>query len=80
MQGVNGATVSQNTIGNFSGTESEDDQGIWLATGTINATVDRNTIKNLNYSGTGGYGCHGIAVSTARPARTSLSRTTWSTT
>ena len=65
MQGVNGATVSQNTIGNFSGTESEDDQGIWLATGTINATVDRNVVKNLVYTGTGGYGCHGIAVSTA---------------
>ena len=64
MQGINGATVTQNTIGNFSGTESEDDQGIWLATGTINATVDSNTIKNLNYTGTGGYGCHGIAVST----------------
>ena len=64
MQGVNGATVTQNTIGNFSGTESEDDQGIWLATGTINATVDSNTIKTLKYTGTGGYGCHGIAVST----------------
>lgn len=47
MQGVNGATISQNTIGNFSPIEGENDKGIWLATGTGNATVSGNTVSNL---------------------------------
>lgn len=65
MQGVNTAIVSQNTISNFDGTSAEDDKGIWLATGCINATVERNNISALNYTGTGGYGGHGILVTTA---------------
>src|SRR5205085_1972420 len=42
MQGVNGATVSQNTVGNLDKTNDENDIGIWLASGTINATVSGN--------------------------------------
>ncbi len=48
MQGVNGATVSNNTIGNFDATTAESDVGIWLATGSINATVSGNTVSNLS--------------------------------
>ena len=62
MQGVDGATVSNNKIANFDGTNSEDDRGIWLASGTINAIVEKNEIYSLNYTGTVGYGCYGIAV------------------
>ncbi len=65
LQGVDGGTVENNTIGNFSGTESEDDKGIWLATGTVNTNVLRNTITNLNYTGTGGYGGQGIYISSS---------------
>lgn len=64
MQGVNGAQVVGNTIANFDGTSSEDDRGIWLATGTTNAVVDHNLVYTLKYTGTGGYGCYGVAVST----------------
>jgi hypothetical protein len=64
VQGADGATVSNNLIGNFDGTSSEDDKGIWFATGTVNSSVFGNTITNLNYTGTGGYGGQGIYVST----------------
>jgi len=66
MQGVNGVTVFGNTIANFSNTEDEDDRGIWLATGTINASVEKNIIHDISYGATGGYGAHGIAVSTGQ--------------
>ena len=54
MQGVNGATVSNNTIGNFDVASAENDVGIWLATGTINATVSGNTVSNLSCTNTSG--------------------------
>lgn len=63
MQGVNSGIVSGNTIANFSGTDGEADKGMWLATGCINVTVERNTIHSLNYTGTGGYGGQGIVLS-----------------
>jgi hypothetical protein len=63
MQGINGAMVSGNDIGNFTGTDNRDDRGIWLASGTINAVVNGNNIHNLAYTGTGGYGCHGMYIS-----------------
>lgn len=63
-QGIDGLTVRGNTIGNFDGANNEDDKGIWLATGTSNATVEKNRIFNLNYSGTSGYGGHGMYIST----------------
>jgi hypothetical protein len=66
MQGVNGAVVFNNDIGNFSGAEGEDDRGIWLATGTINARADANAIFNLNYTGTGGFAGQGIVISTGQ--------------
>jgi len=64
IQGADGATVSKNTVGNFDGTGSQDDAGIWFATGTVNSTIEANIINTLNYTGTGGYGAHGIKVST----------------
>jgi hypothetical protein len=64
VQGVDGATVQNNTIGNFDGVSNEDDKGIWFASGTVNSVAAKNKVFNLNYSGTGGYGGHGIYIST----------------
>ncbi|MFL6529342.1 MAG: beta strand repeat-containing protein, partial [Chthoniobacterales bacterium] len=64
MQGVNGATVSRNSIGKLDTTNDEDDRGIWAASGTTNAVISRNTITGIGYTGTAGFGAHGIAVST----------------
>ncbi|HEV8240631.1 MAG TPA: DUF11 domain-containing protein [Thermoanaerobaculia bacterium] len=63
MQGVNGATVSQNTVGNFSAAEGENDTGIWLATGTANATVSGNTVSNLGMTLTTAFAPFGIRES-----------------
>ncbi|MBS1494843.1 MAG: T9SS type A sorting domain-containing protein [Bacteroidetes bacterium] len=64
MQQLNGALVSQNVFQNFDGTSAEDDNGIWFATGMSNSIAERNYVGTLKYTGTGGYGCHGIQVST----------------
>jgi hypothetical protein len=63
VQGVDGATITDNQISNFDGVTSEDDRGIWLATGTVNTVIERNLIHTLKYTGTGGYGAHGVTVS-----------------
>lgn len=63
MQGVNGATVSQNTIGNFSAVEGESDTGIWLATGSANVMVTGNTVNTLGMTLTTGFAPFGIRES-----------------
>jgi uncharacterized repeat protein (TIGR01451 family) len=68
MQGVNGATVSQNTVGNFSNTEGENDTGIWLASGTANGTVSGNTVTNLGMTLTTGFAPFGIRESSGLAA------------
>ena len=68
MQGVLGATVSQNTVGNFSNTEGENDTGIWLATGTANATVSGNTVNNLGMTLTTAFAPFGIRESSGLAA------------
>jgi len=65
MQGVNGATITNNTVGNIDKVNNENDAGIWLATGTINATVSGNTVSGIGYSGTGAFGAIGINVTSA---------------
>jgi hypothetical protein len=64
VQGVDGATVSNNLIANFDKTGSQDDRGIWFATGTVNSSIFNNKIYTLGYSGTSGYGAYGLAIST----------------
>ena len=63
MQGVNGATVSNNTVGNLSNVEGENDVAIWLATGTGNATVSNNTVSNLGMTLTTAFAPFGIRES-----------------
>ena len=50
VQGVDGASVTNNDIENFVTTTSYYRYGIWLATGTSNTTVSGNTVANLNTS------------------------------
>ena len=64
VQGCNTGIISQNTIANFEGTASQDDNGIWIAQGCSNFTIERNNISALNYTGTGGYGGHGVHITT----------------
>ncbi len=60
VQGADGATVSNNIIGNFDNTAAENDTGIWLATGAVNTTVSGNSVTALGYSGTSGNAPYGI--------------------
>ena len=63
-QGIDGAVIQNNMIGNFSPTQAYARRGIWLATGTVNSTVSGNNISNITYSGTSsGSGSVGILVS-----------------
>lgn len=63
VQGADGALVTGNDIGNFDGTSAEDDKGVWFATGTVNSTISANSIHDLVYTGTGGYGGQGAYIS-----------------
>ncbi|MBS1758751.1 MAG: HYR domain-containing protein, partial [Bacteroidetes bacterium] len=63
MQGVDGANITSNTIGNMANTvDASNETGIWLATGVVNTTVTNNTLSNI--SGTAG-APRGIAISSA---------------
>ena len=60
VQGADGSTVSNNSVGNFNSTDNENDTGIWLATGAVNTTVSSNTVTTLGYTGTGAFTAFGI--------------------
>jgi trimeric autotransporter adhesin len=47
IQGVDGATITNNTIGNFAATDAANITGIWAATATINTSISNNTITNI---------------------------------
>ncbi len=63
LQGLDGAIVEGNQIGNFDGTVNEVDYGIWLATGTANTTIRQNTVSNLVYSAASSSSIYGIRES-----------------
>ncbi|HCV43607.1 MAG TPA: hypothetical protein DGH68_08995, partial [Bacteroidetes bacterium] len=62
VQGVEGATVSNNNIGNFTTLDASNITGIWFATGATNSTISNNSIGPIS-STTGPP--RGIAVSSA---------------
>jgi hypothetical protein len=62
-QGLDGVTISNNDVSNLSTTAAEVERGIWLATGTVNATVSGNTVSNFFANNTGAATAIGIAVS-----------------
>lgn len=64
VQGVNGATISNNNIGNITNSNAENPRGIWLATGTNNAVVSGNQIQNISLTNTGANASSGIVIST----------------
>ena len=68
VQGTDGATISQNTVGNFENTSAENKIGIWMDTGTGNTTVTGNTVSTLGYTGTSGNGPYGIRESSGLAA------------
>lgn len=63
VQGVDGATVSGNNIGNFTVTDASNVTGVWFATGTVNSSILNNNISQLNGASVGPP--RGIAVSSA---------------
>jgi len=64
LLGVDGALVSGNSISNFETSEGTLRLGVWLDGGTRNATVAGNTIHDIRYTGSAGWGGIGIAVVT----------------
>ena len=60
--GVSGATIGGNTIGNITYANNTSIGGIFINTGTINATVEKNQIYNISNTFSNGYGAYGIAV------------------
>jgi hypothetical protein len=62
VQGVDGATISNNQIGNIVNANAESPKGIWLATGTNSATISGNTFSNLSLTNTGAYALTGIYI------------------
>jgi len=68
VQGTDGLTVSGNNIGNFESLGFQDDKGIWFATGTVNSVIEKNMIHDLTHTNDGGYGGHGVYVSTGTTA------------
>lgn len=72
-EGVDGAVIEDNLMANFKGSDANDDKGIWVALGSKNVVVNRNKIYSLNYTGTGGYGSHGIYISASGAANIMVS-------
>ncbi len=68
VQGADGLTVSGNNIANFDALGFQDDKGIWFATGTMNSVIEKNKIHDLTHTNDGGYGGHGVYVSTGTTA------------
>lgn len=66
MQGVNGAMISGNDIGNIINADASSNEriGIWAASGTINTTIQKNKIHDLQFTGTGGWSARGINITT----------------
>ncbi|MBS0646238.1 MAG: hypothetical protein JSR97_06570, partial [Verrucomicrobia bacterium] len=64
LQGVDGATVSGNNIGNIETSTTQNNYGVWAASGTTNSTFENNNIFGIKNTGTSGYGAYGLKIST----------------
>jgi len=62
VEGLDGATISNNNIGNFESAVASPRYGIWMSASTINTTISGNTISGINYTGTGSGATYGINV------------------
>ena len=59
---VDGVTVSKNLVQNLK--VGNTPYGIYVNTGVVNTVINANTITDIAYTGTGGYGARGIYVNT----------------
>jgi len=62
VEGVEGATVSNNNIANISQAGANNITAIWFATGSNSGTISGNIISNLTLTNTGNYAITGIYV------------------
>jgi hypothetical protein len=62
-----GCSIAQNTVYNIIGTNTTP-VGITLSTGFVSSSVSRNTINNITYTGTSGYGGRGMYINTGNAA------------
>ena len=74
IAGFIGGNITSNTIANFDFTLNGGGNGIWLATGTANFIVEKNTIYGLHYKSGGGLAPHGILVSSSSESSNILVR------
>jgi hypothetical protein len=63
FQGIDSATISNNKIGNFVGTNNINDVGIWIGQSSKNIQIFGNTIYNL--SAPTNFGSYGIHIASA---------------
>ncbi|RZK63245.1 MAG: T9SS type A sorting domain-containing protein, partial [Hymenobacter sp.] len=59
---ANAVSIANNEV-SYVSYGSSTSYGIYLSTGTSNVTVNANNVHDITYTGTGGYGGHGIQVS-----------------
>jgi hypothetical protein len=76
VQGVDGATVSNNNIGNIVNANAESPKGIVFTTGTNSGTISGNTINTITYTGAGAYAPTGISCSPATATSISITNNT----
>jgi hypothetical protein len=67
VQGVDGATVSNNNIGNIT-SSTLSPTGIWFATATNSGSISGNTISTLSYTGTSAFAPSGIHITSGSTA------------
>lgn len=60
IRGIDSATISNNKIGNFVGTNNINDKGIWIGQSSKNIQIFGNTIYNLTAPVS--YGAYGIQI------------------
>ena len=71
-EGLDGAVISNNNLGNFESALTGPRYGIWLTNNTINTTVSGNNISSIGYSGAGAAFTYGIYVAPAVAASNNL--------
>ena len=64
LEGVDGAVVKANTIGNFKRQDSTSDKGILISNNVKNTVITGNRIFNINNTANKGCGAHGIYIGT----------------
>lgn len=63
VSNITNSTIEKNKVFNIE-TTSSSLKGISISTGTINTKVSKNTISNIKYTGTSGYGGWGLYINT----------------